>query len=95
MTTNLPLQFPVTRHRVCELWALLHDAHTRHGLLASALFRSDITECWLIAEVAISAAYVLLMTMIECDRAQRPAEQQALEAVAHLVVSTSCHNILF
>eukprot|EP00878_Enallax_costatus_P002278 GHUV01002453.1.p1 GENE.GHUV01002453.1~~GHUV01002453.1.p1 ORF type:complete len:631 (+),score=181.76 GHUV01002453.1:553-2445(+) len=46
---------------------------------------SDITVGWLVAEVAIAAAYVLLMTMTDCNTAGAPAEDQTLQAVAHLM----------
>lgn len=50
--------------------------------------RSDVTHTWLVAEVAIAATYVLLMTMSDCNAADGAAEkQQALEAVAHVLVS--------
>jgi hypothetical protein len=43
---------------------------------------------WVVAEVAIGAAYVLLMTMSEPQAgAATTAEEQALQAVAHVVVS--------
>jgi hypothetical protein len=47
---------------------------------------------WVVAEVAIAAAYVLLMTMSEPRAdAAATAEEQALEAVAHVVVSWPKH----
>lgn len=57
------------------------------------VFRSDITVCWLVAEVAIAAAYVLLMTVSDCaDAAHGTAEDQALQAVSHLLVGAPVRN---